>query len=135
MRRGGMVSGAASLMTIFGVLCLTVFAVLTLSTAVGEAELSRGTADHAAAYYEADARAVRITAGLSQRPAEAEGIPIAYTETERGTEASFSVPAGQNQALDIRVLLLEDGYEILCWNSGYSGEWAVEDTIPVWDGG
>lgn len=36
MRRGGTVSGAVSLVMIFAVLCLTVFSVLTLSTAVGE---------------------------------------------------------------------------------------------------
>lgn len=135
MRRGGTVNGAVSLVTIFGVLCLTVFAVLTLSTAVSEARLSQTTAEHAQAYYEADALAVRITAELDRRPAEAEGIPITYTETEDGTEAAFSVPAGENQALTVRVLLLDGEYEILCWNSGYSGEWAADDTLPVWDGG
>lgn len=135
MRRGGMVNGAASLFTIFGVLCLTVFSVLTLSTAVSEARLSRAMAEHVQAYYEADALAVRITARLSGRPAEVEGVPVTYTEAERGTEASFSVPAGENQALTVRVLLLDGGYEILCWKSGYSGVWAAEDTIQVWDGG
>lgn len=41
MRRGGTVSGAVSLVMIFVVLCLTVFSVLTLSTAVGESKLAR----------------------------------------------------------------------------------------------
>lgn len=135
MRRGGTVNGAASLVTIFGVLCLTVFAVLTLSTAVGEAGLSRSSAEHARAYYEADALAVRITARLTGRPAEVEGVPISYTETEEGEEASFSVPMGENQALTVRALLLDGGCEILSWNSGYSGEWAADSGLPVWDGG
>ncbi len=43
MRRGGTVSGAVSLVMIFAVLCLTVFSVLTLSTAVGESKLAQAT--------------------------------------------------------------------------------------------
>lgn len=135
MRRGGTVNGAVSLVTMFGVLCLTVFAVLTLSTAVSEAKLSQATAEHAQDYYEADAAAVRIAAALSGRPAEAEGIPITYTETEEGTEAAFSVPVGENQELTVRILLSDGEYEILCWKSGYRGEWTVDDTLQVWDGG
>jgi hypothetical protein len=134
MRRYGTVNGIVTLVTGFAVLCLAVFAVLTLSTAVSESRLSQVTADHVQAYYEADAQAVRITARLSERPDEVEGIPIAYTETEDGTEAEFSVPAGENQALTVRLLLRAEETEILCWKSGYSGEWVVDDNISVWDG-
>ena len=53
MRRGR-VSGAVSLIMIFCVLCLSVFAVLTLSTAVGEKKLTDLTAERAQDWYAAD---------------------------------------------------------------------------------
>ena len=62
MKRGGGVSGAVSLVMIFCVLCLAVFAVLTLATADREAKLAEMTARSAADYYEADRRAVEIAA-------------------------------------------------------------------------
>ena len=64
MKRGGGVSGAVSLVMIFCVLCLAVFAVLTLATADREAKLAEMTARSAADYYEADHRAVEIAAAL-----------------------------------------------------------------------
>lgn len=135
MRRGGTVTGMVSLVTIFVVLCLTVFAVLTLSTAVRENALSQAAAEGAAAYYEADRRAVEIAAALDGRPAEADGVAITYEETEAGTLASFSVPMGEQQSLEVQILLTGGGPEVLCWKSEYSGSWTADADLPVWDGG
>lgn len=98
MRRGGTVSGAVSLVMIFAVLCLTVFSVLTLSTAVGESKLAQATVQHTADYYAADAQATAIAAQLGQgsRAQEIDGIAIAYTNDTEGQQAIFSVPAGEN---------------------------------------
>ena len=48
MKRGGTMTGAVSLVMIFCVLCMAVFAVLTLSTAVREQSLAELTAQRAA---------------------------------------------------------------------------------------
>ena len=50
MRRGGSVSGAVSLVMIFCVLCLAVFATLTYVTADRERQLAELTARSAADY-------------------------------------------------------------------------------------
>lgn len=91
MRRGGTVSGAVSLVMIFAVLCLTVFSVLTLSTAVGESKLAQATAQHTADYYAADAQATAIAAQLGQgsRAQEIDGIAIAYTTHADGQREIF----------------------------------------------
>lgn len=91
MRRGGTVSGAVSLVMIFVVLCLTVFSVLTLSTAVGESKLAQATAQHTADYYASDAQATAIAAQLGQgsRAQEIDGIAIAYTTHADGQREIF----------------------------------------------
>ncbi len=65
MRRGGGLSGAVSLVMIFCVLCLSVFAVLTLSTAMNEKRLSDLAAQRTAEYFEADCRAAEIVSDLA----------------------------------------------------------------------
>lgn len=137
MRRGGTVTGAVSLVMIFVVLCMTVFAVLTLSTAVGESRLAQATAAHVQDYYEADARATAIAAQVAAGPAapEIDGIPVDYTASEQGVRAAFSVPAGENQALDVALLLRASSYAILKWELVYSGDWQADQSIAVWDGG
>ena len=64
MKRSGGVSGAVSLVMIFCVLCLSVFAVLTIATADREAKLTAMTAQNAEDYYAADRLAVEIVAAL-----------------------------------------------------------------------
>lgn len=137
MRRGGTVSGAVSLVMIFAVLCLTVFSVLTLSTAVGESKLAQATAQHTADYYAADAQATAIAARLGQgsRAQEIDGIAIAYTNDADGQQAIFSVSAGENQALSVILLLQNQSYDILKWELTYSGDWQADQSIAVWDGG
>lgn len=89
MRRGGTVSGAVSLVMIFVVLCLTVFSVLTLSTAVGESKLAQATAQHTADYYAADAQATAIAAQLGQGSRAQEIDGIAYTTHADGQREIF----------------------------------------------
>ena len=49
--------GGSSLLVIFAVLCMTVFAVLSLSTVLAEQRLSETAAESVAAYYRADLQA------------------------------------------------------------------------------
>ena len=74
MKRGGTMTGAVSLVMIFCVLCMAVFAVLTLSTAVREQSLAELTAQRAAEYYEADRQATSIAAAVIA------GEPVENTE-------------------------------------------------------
>ena len=76
MKRSGGVSGAVSLVMIFCVLCLAVFAVLTLSTAVREQGLAELTAQRAREYYEADAEAVAALVAIAEGPPATQAHPI-----------------------------------------------------------
>ena len=117
MKRGGGLSGAVSLVMIFCVLCLSVFAVLTLSAAVREQRLSALAAERAEAYYAADAAATEWLAALS--------LPEGET-----AEASF--PAGGSQTLEVAVRMEAGAFQIRRWQTVYAGE--INDTISIWDG-
>ncbi|MBD5170251.1 MAG: hypothetical protein HDT20_09095 [Oscillibacter sp.] len=127
MKRGGGVSGAVSLVMIFCVLCLAVFSVLTIATADREAKLAEMTARNAADYYKADRWAVEIVAALRSGDA----LPMDVEIVRTGNTAAFSLPVGENQALE--VVLGENG-EILRWQTEYTGSWETDDSWAVWDG-
>lgn len=129
MRRGGSVSGAVSLVMIFCVLCLAVFATLTYATADRERKLAELTAARAAEYYAADAEATRILAALQR----GEQPDIAITEPDLGV-VEFTVPINDSQELRVRAATLDGGCDILDWSAVFSGDWETEDTIEIWDG-
>jgi len=138
MRRGGGLSGAVSLVMIFCVLCLSVFAVLTLSTAMSEKRLSDLAAQRAAEYFEADCRAAEIVSDLAAGKTPPEDVEITDTcieDWDGGTVVEFSLPAGGDRTLMVQAALDgEGGYRILCWKTGYAGDWETDNTIEIWDG-
>lgn len=131
MKRGGGISGAVSLVMIFCVLCLAVFAVLTLATADREAKLAEMTARNAADYCEADRRAVEVVAALQRGKSVPEDITVTWSDNV----ASFTVPISETQSLDAAVRV-QDGNpcEILRWRTVYTGEWEPDEYLNVWDG-
>ena len=122
------VVGGSSLLVIFAVLCLTVLAMLSLSTARSSAELSRASADAAAAYYEADAQAEEILARLrgGETP---EGVTSGGDSTYQ-----YEVPISQTQALSVCVRAAEDGWTVLRWKAVSTAQWTPDESIEVWDG-
>ena len=127
MKRGGSVSGAVTLVMIFCVLCMAVFASLTLMTAKGEAALTELTARRAQAYYEADREATEKVAALAKGE-KPQDVEIA------GETASFTVPVGDSQKLEVRVRLADSGCSIEKWTTVYDGDWETDDSIAVWGG-
>ena len=73
--------GAVSLLTVFCVLCLVIFAVLSVSTAQSQRALSRACAESVEEYYEAQSRAEELLARLrsGEIPPEVEREGITYT--------------------------------------------------------
>ena len=146
MRRGGTVSGAVSLVVIFGVLCMAVFAALTFATANRERRLSELDALRAEEFYRADAAATKIAAALrlgNRTLADAllkeQELSAEILFTEGGTLAEFSLPAGGEQRRKVQLLLLDgesDGepdLKILQWKKAYAGTWEADDTITLAD--
>ena len=131
MKRGGTMTGAVSLVMIFCVLCMAVFAVLTLATAVREQGLADLTAQRAAEYYEADRQAAEIAAALIA--GEAVEADVSYELTGEGAVASYVVPAGGELLLEVRLLLTGSEYEVLAWRTIYVGDWTPDNSMELLD--
>jgi len=118
--------GGSSLLVVFAVLCLVVFALLSLSTVQAERRTSNAARDAAAAYYSADLEAERIFARLRS------GEEIPGTLREDGTY-SYGCTISENQMLIVELAKDESAWRILRWQSvARQGE--VDETLPVWDG-
>ena len=118
--------GGSSLLVIFAVLCLTVLALLSLSTVLAEKRLSDSAAEAAAAYYQADTEAEKIFAVI--RTGE---LHPAVTESEG--EYRFAVAVSENMPLEAAVQQTETGWKVLRWKT-VSKEQTPNDGLKVWDG-
>ena len=131
MKRGGTMTGAVSLVMIFCVLCMAVFAVLTLSTAVREQSLAELTAQRAAEYYEADCQAVEIARAIIA--GEAVEADVSYELTGEGAVASYVVPAGGELLLEVRLLVNGADSQVLTWRTIYAGDWVPDTTMELFN--
>lgn len=132
MKRGGSISGAVSLVMIFCVLCLAIFAVLTFATAQREQKLSLLNAQRATDYYEADAKATGIISDLLA--GKEISIDCIKASDADGVRYSFSIPAGGEQELAVEVLISGSKYKILKWKTVFVGDWEPDYSLDVWDG-
>ena len=126
-KRTPLAVGASSLMVIFAVLCLTVFALLTISTVRADGRLSHKAQTAIAGYYEADCRAEEILAQL-----RAGTVPAGVTR-EDGI-FTYRCPISDTQALIVQVSLEGSAYKIHRWQAVSTTDWQADDRIPVWDG-
>ena len=117
--------GGSSLLVIFAVLCLCIFALLGLSTAQAQQRMSLSAAEAVTAYYAADTKAEEILALLrqGQRP---EGI------SHEGNIYSWSCPVSDSQSLDVSVKIDGADYEILRWQLVSTTDWVPDDRLKVW---
>ena len=119
--------GASSLLVIFAVLCLSVFALLTLATVQADERLG----DHAEAavmdYYWVDCKAEEILAQL-----RCGSIPEGVTQ--KNGVYSYTCPISETQLLAVQVAVIHETYEILRWQAVSTADWAPEDALPVWTG-
>ena len=127
-RGPGVNIGTASLVMVFSVLCLTVFAVLALLTARSELKLSRSLADSIDRYYEADGRAVEIVNLL----AEGAQLPE-VTVTGDGDESVYSFTVGIDAHRQLNVLL-DAEYRIISWQADSVSDWTPDAGMDLWIG-
>lgn len=121
------VVGGSSLLVIFAVLCLTIFALLALSGAQANERLADAAVQSVSDYYQADCQAEQILAQLRQgdRPQGVQEQDGIYT---------YSCPISDTQALEIAVELDGSSYHILRWQAVSTAEWQPDDDLAVWDG-
>ena len=118
--------GGSSLLTVFAVLCLTVLALLSLSTARSQKRLADAAADSVTAYYAADCRAEEILARL-RAGEEVPGVEQAENRY------CFRCPISQSQTLEVEAAREQDGWKVLRWQVTAEQPQA-EQTLSVWDG-
>ncbi len=128
--------GGISLLVAFAVLCLTVFALLSLTTVQADVRLADASAQAVTDYYAADCAAQEILARL--RGGETPVEVTAHTEdswhTPLMTRYTYEVPISDSQELQVEVLVNGEEYEILRWQAQYTGEWEIVENLDLWDG-
>ena len=118
--------GGSSLLVIFAVLCMTVFALLSLSSVQAERRLADAAAQSVTDYYRADLQAEEIVARL--RSGEAvEGIE----ETDGICE--FMIPISGRQTLSVALEHEGEDWTVLRWQT-VTTEAALDDSLNVWKG-
>ncbi len=120
--------GGSTLMVIFATLCLTVFALLAISTVQADARLAKQGTDSTLAYYAADLRAEEILAEL-----RAGNLPDGVVLTEDGMYL-YDCPLSETQMLRVRVRVSGAEYQILQWQLQSVAEWTPENGLELWDG-
>ncbi len=124
--------GGSSLLIIFAVLCLTVLAMLSLSAAQSNYQLSNASASGMAHYYMADAQAEEILARL-RRGETPDGVTV--EEDGEGALCEYAVPISKTQELSVSVRLEGADWKVLRWKAVSTADWTPDDSMEVWDGG
>lgn len=119
--------GGSSLLVIFAVLCLTIFALLSLSTVQADSRMAEASYKAVQDFYEADAEAERILAKLRQGD-------LPENVTNEGNLYRYTCRVSELQALEVEVEITEASYRVLRWQMVSTTEWEADDSMNVWDG-
>lgn len=146
--------GTSSLILIFIILCLTIFGLLSLSSAGSDWNLAQKNAQSIKGYYEADSQAVEFTAmveaellecALSSSSEEVyqhmvkermeEKLGGCYDETSNTVWKDVDMLYGQKLHVELEITSEEErGYRILAWNVYQSEDYEIDRSMPVWSG-
>lgn len=146
--------GTSSLILIFIILCLTIFGLLSLSSAGSDWNLAQKNAQSIKGYYEADSQAVEFAAmveaellecALSSSSEEVyqhmvkermeEKLGGCYDETSNTVWKDVDMLYGQKLHVELEITSEEErGYRILAWNVYQSEDYEIDRSMPVWSG-
>lgn len=102
----GSIVGGSSVLVILAVLCMTVFALLSIATVKADIRLSEKQVSAIEDYYEADCRAEEIIGQLREGKVP-EGV------TQNGDVYSFSCQISSKRVLETDVRITGDNFEII----------------------
>lgn len=119
--------GGSSLLAVFAVLCLTLFALLSLSAVRAEARLGDAAEEAVRSYYAADVQAEEILACL-RRGETVDGVQ------EKDGVLSYCCPISDEQELSVELRREGERYTVLRWQAVSTVEWQGEEHWEVWDG-
>ena len=120
------VIGGSSLLVIFAVLCLTVFALLGLSTVQANKRLSDVSIQAVSDYYEADCAAEEILARLKMGQ-----MPEGVSKTD--DIYAYCCPISPTQVLLVEVR--SSDWAVLQWQAVSIVAWQEKTSVELWNGG
>lgn len=119
--------GGSSLLVVFAVLSLTVFALLSLSTVRANQRLGDASAKAVTDYYAADTQAQEILARLRMGDV-VDGVTV------EGDTAAYRCKISDTQALEVELRQEEGIYQIQRWQAVATAEWQGSDNTVYWTG-
>ena len=119
------VIGGSSLLVIFAVLCLTVFALLGFSTVQADKRLADISIQAVSDYYAADCAAEEILARL--RSGE---LPEGVSKTDDVYAYSCVISPTQTLQVEVRV----SDWAVLRWQAVSTVHWQENTDLELWDG-
>lgn len=145
--------GLTSLILIFIILCLATFSLLSLSSARGDQSLALRSAQAVTEYYRADAEGEKwlkqadailqketVTGSMSQEEIKtlagnvASELGCDIDETTGYISTDISMERGQALHIDLALTGDENRYEVRSWYVYDSGNYEIDDSMPVWGG-
>lgn len=119
--------GGVSLFVVFAVLCLSVFALLSVATARADSRMAEASVKATGNYYAADLQAQEILAQLRVGNIPA-GVSVA------GDVYSYRCPISKTQSLTVEVRVNGTDYTVIRWQTVNAGEWEADGGLTLWDG-
>lgn len=119
--------GTSSLLTTFAVLCIVVFALLSLSTVRAEKGMGDSSAEAVQAYYTADYQAEQIFSRLRRGEIPEEVV-------RQDNLYIYQCPISENQMLLVVLEKTETDWQVLRWQAVASEDMESGDLLPVWQG-
>lgn len=147
--------GTSSIVLIFTVLCLVVFATLSLASAKADYSLSMKNEQSVKSYYDADSKGeelkeeiniqlVNIAAQTSNDEEFENLIKLKFKEAfnESSNTISCNIEVNSEQFLFIQLLLCnyeeikegKENYKVMCWVIKNKVDYEIDNNIPVWSG-
>ena len=120
--------GGSSLFVIFAVLCLTVFALLSLSTVRADQSIQQASVRAVTDYYAADRAAEEILSQL-----RAGQCPQGVADRGEG-HYTYTCPISDQQQLAVEVVVTGETYTVLRWQAVSTLDWQADEQLTVWNG-
>lgn len=120
-------TGGISLLVVFAVLCLTVFALMSLTTVQADSRLTDASLQAVENYYAAEGEALGILARLLDGEVP-EGVVL-----DQDVYA-YTCPVSKNQELKVEVEIDGKDYAILRWQVVSVRQEKEAENVKLWDG-
>ncbi len=147
--------GAASIVLVLAIVCLSVFAALTLSSAKGDYSLSQKNLDRTSAYYQASNAANEQVGVIDEklwklyrkskgkkdymkkvRRSFAKMKGISYNTKKKTIEFQESISEKQQLSIILKIDYPKKKddpcYEVIKWKKEAVGTWKKDDSLPVY---